>query len=78
MASKREELLLLEQGKGCIGKAADDELIFTLRAQDRCAPTAIRAWASMAHELGTPVAKINEALILANQMELWHVRKTPD
>jgi hypothetical protein len=41
MGTKKEEL---ESTTGCLAKAADDEPIFVLRAQDRLAPAAVYNW----------------------------------
>lgn len=63
----------------CLNKAADDEPIFVLRANDEIAPQIVREWASLyrarkadAGEL-TPERenKYREAMQLANQMEAW-------
>lgn len=61
----------------CLRKAADDEPIFVLRAQDKTAPDAIRLWAetnrsTLTHE------KYQSARDLANEMEAWPDRKYPD
>lgn len=73
MATKREELI-----SGCLARAADDEPIFVLRAQDRLAPFVVRYWAAQAEKWGTPREKLDEALALAAQMEAWPNRKRPD
>ena len=76
MATKAEEL-----ASGCLSRVADDEPLFVLRAQDRCAPKIVRAWASFAFSQGAPVAKVEEARDLADRMEAWQNKnrvKTPD
>lgn len=73
MATKREELK-----NGCFAKAADDEPIFVLRAQDMLAPALVRQWAVQAEERGCPAAKIAEARALADKMDNWAKRKNPD
>lgn len=82
MATKREEL-----DHGCFARAADDEPLFVLRAQDRFAPTIVRLWveavanASLEADNEKMEAKINEALRLAKDMERWqakHGSKVPD
>lgn len=55
----------------CREKAAVDEPIFTLRAQDRCAPKTVRMWADFARSQGAPEAKVQEAYETAGQMEAW-------
>lgn len=67
--------------ESCLNKAADDEPVFVLRAQDRLAPRVIRYWASRATVAGVPAGKVNEAYALAAQMEAWqatHTAKVPD
>ncbi len=60
------------EGKGCLGKAASNEPVFILRAQDLHAPYAVRCWIGAAVvTLGDKHPKINEALALANSMEKW-------
>lgn len=71
--TKREEL-----ASGCIAKAADDEPVFVLRAQDRLSPILISLWAKLALELGCPGDKVKEALKVAEAMEAWPYRKLPD
>ena len=70
-----------EEGSTCYDKAAPDEPIFVLRAQDMLAPEIVREWAYRALKLGTPLAKVDEARRLADAMENWqieHSRKIPD
>lgn len=64
----------------CLQKAADDEPIFVLRAQDKTAPAIIRKWVKMQqiHNPNPSPAKLNSALALALEMESWHTRKYPD
>lgn len=90
MGTKKEEL---ESTTGCLAKAADDEPIFVLRAQDTTAPNAVRAWVSGVIDQHRPLpgavlaydpklnAKLKEALNLADRMEAWqreHGCKVPD
>lgn len=78
MGTKREEL---ESKTGCLAKAASDEPIFVLRAQDELAPDIVRMWAQEAAREGTSEAKCREALELADRMEVWqgeHGSKVPD
>ena len=62
----------------CLQKAADDEPIFVLRAQDMLAPDLVRDWATRARATGCPSYKCDEALALADRMEAWPKRKYPD
>ncbi len=70
MATKNE-------GVSCYDKAADDEPIFVLRAQDGIAPMVVRMWADMAEYLGVSEEKVEEARLLADQMEEWPNRRDP-
>lgn len=57
------------------------EPVFVLRAQDRCAPAAVRDWAHRARGLGASEAKVEGAMNVALEMEAWqrlHGCKTPD
>ncbi len=73
MATKAEEL-----ESGCLSKAALEEPIFVLRAQDILAPDVVRVWVQRAQELKTvSPAKIQEALDLADKMEAWKPRREP-
>jgi hypothetical protein len=75
---KRDELA---NPNSCINKAAADEPIFVLRAQDILAPEVVRRWARLARSRGTSEIKAAEAFALADQMEIWqvdHTAKVPD
>lgn len=54
----------------CLNKAADDEPIFVLRANDPIAPAVVRFWAAMAEGVHEEV-KRREAWKLAEQMGRW-------
>jgi hypothetical protein len=62
----------------CLQKAAEDEPIFVLRAQDMLAPAVVRQWANMAKDHGCSQEKVMEAYALADRMEAWPTRKFPD
>jgi hypothetical protein len=68
----------MAQKKGCLGKAADDEPIFILRAQDMLAADLVDQWAIRAKSWGCPEPKVQEAKELANRMRRWAPRKYPD
>ncbi len=60
---------------------AEQEPVFVLRAQDQLAPVVIKIWALLAESLGTSQEKVNEARLVAEDMEVWQVkntRKIPD
>lgn len=81
MGVKKEELEKALRGEGCLGKAADDEPVFILRAQDKLAPEIIREWAKklyLADPTSATVKKRDEARALADAMEAWPNRKIPD
>lgn len=78
MATKKEELEKALRGEGCLGKAADDEPVFVLRAQDAFAAGLVYDWANKAEEMVCDVAKVAEARALARQMSFWPTRKYPD
>ena len=62
----------------CLQKAADNEPVFVLRAQDALAPVIVRYWAVMAKEHGLSKEKYDEAMLTALEMEKWPGRKLPD
>lgn len=55
----------------CFVRAADDEPLFVLRAQDRIAVGAIRDWAERARKAGVPPEKAAEAMDCALRFEAW-------
>jgi hypothetical protein len=84
MAIKAKEI-----SEGCFAKAALDEPLFVLRAQDKSAPGIVRAWAEQfrqdhikagtsGHDLARAITKHTDALALAEAMEDWKVRKQAD
>ncbi len=72
------------RGEGPLAKAADDEPVFLLRAQDCLAARLVDSWAIQANAMlptcGSHMLmnKINEARLIAEFMDKWHVHKTPD
>lgn len=62
----------------CLRKAADEEPIFVLRAQDRLAPAVVERWAELAEQNGVPASKTADAWETAALMRQWHTRKLPD
>ena len=71
MATKAEVLEALRNGRGCLGRAALDEPVFILRAQDKLAPRLVVRWAHLADQAGYSQDKVRGALILAKQMADW-------
>ena len=91
MGTKIAELEKMARGEGCLGKAAQDEPLFILRAQDIVAPAIVRAWAHLVEEEARRISdedrrghhfqKVEEARALADRMEAWqesHFAKLPD
>ena len=78
---KKDELA---NRNSCINRAAPDEPVFVLRANDRIAPSIVRDWASryldtkMAEQKGivtdAQLRKYHEAFTLAGQMVEWQIR----
>jgi hypothetical protein len=72
MAIKSEELALMAEGKGCLGRAADDEPLFVLRAKDPAAATIVRMWVQLATSFGMhEPEKLRDASELADRMVAW-------
>lgn len=64
---------------GTFSKAADDEPLFVLRAQDKFAPVIIALWAAVAEECGVSAEKVLDAKLCARSMREWQGdKKTPD
>lgn len=62
-------------------KVGEDEPVFVLRAQDRCAQGAVRDWAKRATGIGAPEKKVESATDCAFSMGTWgqtHETKVPD
>lgn len=90
MALAKIEREMAATGRGCLGKAADDEPVFVLRAKDRFAPQLVEEWASkvetathntISDEADRSRLKIKEARALAHTMRAWqamNTSKTPD
>ena len=62
----------------CFNKAADNEPLFVLRAQDQLAPDLVDRWASILRAEGGNEAKVAEARALAAAMRAWPTKKLPD
>lgn len=71
----------------CLNRAAMEEPIFVLRAQDVFAASVIREWAELYRQAHAPGnkwdseknhAKYEEAMGCADQFEVWEGRKIPD
>jgi hypothetical protein len=78
MALAKDERAMAAAGKGCLGKAADDEPVFILRAQDMLAPALVEQWANDAERHGCSADKVSEARALARLMRRWPTSKYPD
>lgn len=82
MGTKAEELAKLARGEGCLAKAADDELIFILRSQDKMMPGILHVWVDEVKAwLGPGHPKVLEAQELLDRVNLWaatHPTKMPD
>lgn len=71
----RKELELTDP-RSCLNKAADDEPLFVLRAQDATAPLSIEHWLAMNPQL--PMEKRREAIECMEAMRAWPTQKKPD
>jgi hypothetical protein len=65
MVTKVELSEALRLGCGCLGRAALDEPVFILRAQDILAPRVVVRWAHLAEQAGSPHDKVRAALQVA-------------
>lgn len=83
MALAKEEREMVVRGEGCLGKAADDEPVFVLRAQDRFLPVILDLWINLAMAANVNPKKIEEAQLLLDKVRRWqfdhfHNVKIPD
>lgn len=90
MSLAKIEREMAAAGRGCLGKAADDEPVFILRAQDTFAPKVVEFWAERVAQAaannGLPdedatLSKVREARDLARDMRTWQAInfvKVPD
>lgn len=78
MGLAKDERAAAAAGKGCLGKAADDEPVFILRGQDALAADTVDHWANHARLLGCHPDKVREAHELADKMRAWRPQKNPD
>lgn len=83
MLTKRQVLDAANRGEGTLGKAADDEPVFVLRAQDALAADLVETWALRAG-LIAPVTgaegmghKVGEAHQIAQSMREWSPQRNP-
>jgi hypothetical protein len=79
-----ETICAADHGMGCLGKAAPDEPVFVLRAQDKFAPVLVRLWASLVlneTSAGGNTDKAQQAEMIAHEMSIWQMenkKKLPD
>lgn len=82
MGLAAQERLDATNGRGSLGKAADDEPVFVLRAQDVLMPVALRVWIQEAEAyLGSNHPKVREAKELLDRTAHWaatNFTKMPD
>jgi hypothetical protein len=87
MALAKQGREMAAVGRGCLGKAADDEPVFVLRAKDLLAPGLVENWANKLEAYDKSrvedstvqmrrQAKIKEARALAHQMRAWQALNT--
>lgn len=60
-----------------VASIPQDEPTFLLRAQDLCAADAVRAWCAFAAIAGAPPAVLEAAMVQADHMAAWPVKKLP-
>jgi hypothetical protein len=77
---KRDELATQTS---CLNRAADDEPVFVLRANDENAPAIVCTWArdyleskgGYGNAAAVQIAKYEEAIQLASQMRVWRLQQ---
>lgn len=78
MITKKQVMEAAQRGEGPLGKAADDEPVFVLRAQDNLAADAVEQWAIRAQSQGTPYEKARLAFDIVDHMRHWPIHKVAD
>lgn len=73
-----DKFAALVNDDSCFNKAGFGEPIFILRGQDALAAELIRIWAERAEALGCGAEKLAEARLVADLMDEYPGRKTPD
>jgi hypothetical protein len=66
-----------KEGVGCYDKAAEDEPLFVIRAQDSFAPKYVELWAHQAEVMGVNAEKVKGARQVAGEMLAWQ-KANPD
>ena len=74
----RRTMATKKEGCPCYESAADDEPIFTLRAQDVLSARVVEFWAAEAERLHVNPDKVREARECARMMKEWPNSRTPD
>jgi hypothetical protein len=83
MPTEAKMLEGMRKGRDCPDRAAGDEPVFILRAQDILAPRVVVRWAHLAEQANVPLNKVQAALKLAKEMTDWQAKhpsrvKVPD
>lgn len=79
MATKQDVINQMLDGRGCLGKARDDEEVFVLVGDDMLAAPLVEMWARAASaHLGEHHPKVIGALQCAARMRQTPNRKLPD
>ena len=68
--NKAETIEAALRGEGCLGRAADDEPVFVLRAKDPCMAAIIDRWCGLAPEYHER-EKIEQARTEINDVNRW-------
>lgn len=69
---------MIEDPNSCFNKAADNEPLFVLRAQDIFAPMFVKKWAETLSSMRLGEKKIAGAWRVVEEMLRWPNRKIPD
>ena len=59
------------QGRGCLGRAAEDEPVFVIRARDLTAVRVLSFWCDQAELEGAPDSKVKDARKVQMAMVIW-------
>lgn len=78
IVTRAQALAAALRGEGCLGKAADDEPVYILRAQDVHAADLVEKEVIWMGAGNTPEGKIENARVVMEAMREWPIHKQPD
>jgi hypothetical protein len=81
LVTAKEVISALDDGRGCLANAHEDEPVFVIRAKDVCFQAAISRWLEVAQRHGVDGEKIAGAERILQRAQVWQSKngtKIPD